>query len=283
MKKVLPNFLSLVCLLTIMSGSLFGSNSEENFCYNADVPEAQMALSVMCLTAPVIMCPATYLGCPDDNLAPSITGTATATPGDPSCPSPIVSYTDVVTTNTACLKIVHRTWEATYPAGSASIKLHSTCQQTLYLEDVTAPVISGCPQNMTVDLSNNCAGIATWILPTASDDCGLQFFSTTNYSGTAFPSGTTTVTYTAQDMCGFQSTCSFNVTVVGTCCTGPSINCPGNFYSCPGASTDPSNTGMATGGDNCGVVDITYNDNTNLEPHLLLLIQVELFFQQGQP
>ena len=266
MKKVIPNFISIFFLLILVSGSLSASTNhsdDRNFCFNADVEEAQMNLSDMCLTAPVIMCPATYLGCPSDNLDPANTGTATASPGDISCPNPIVSYSDVVVTNTACMKVVHRTWEATYPPGSASIKLHSTCQQTLLLEDTTAPVISGCPQSFTVDLANNCAGIATWILPTASDDCGLQFFSTTNFSGTAFPPGTTTVTYTAQDMCGFQSTCSFNVTVVGSCCTGPTINCPGNYFACPGSSTDPSVTGTATSTQpdpSCPATTVTFSD-----------------------
>ncbi len=246
MKKLLPNAIAMICALALFTVNLSGNNPNENFCFDADVPEAQDNLAAMCLTAPFIMCPSTYLGCPNDNLDPSITGTATATPGDANCPTPVLSYTDVVTTNTACLKVVHRTWEATYPPGSGNIKLHSSCQQTLYLEDTSAPTISNCPADITVDLANNCDGIATWALPTAADDCGLLFFTTTHFSGTAFPLGTTTVTYTAQDNCGQQSACSFNVTVAGSCCTGPTITCPNNYIVCPGGSLAPSVTGTAT-------------------------------------
>ncbi len=241
MKQALLHLISCVCIIATTAYTV----------------EAQ------CLTAPVIACPSTYLGCPNDNLDPSNTGFATATPGDASCPMPTLNYSDVVVTNTPCEKVIHRTWEASYPPGSASIKLHSTCQQTLLLEDLGAPVISNCPGNVSVDLANNCSGIATWAIPTAMDDCGLAFFTTTHFSGTSFPPGNTTVTYTAQDMCGMQTTCSFNVNVFGSCCTGPSISCPSNFTSCPGSSLDPSITGMAIAtvpDASCPSATVTFSD-----------------------
>ena len=269
MKKVLPNVMALVLAFAFTTVNLIGNTPsiEDNFCFDADVNEAQMDLSIMCLTAPFIMCPSTYLGCPGEtNLDPSVTGQAMATPGDPNCPTPTLTYSDVITTNTSCLQVIHRTWDSTYPAGSASIKLHSSCQQTLYLEDSQAPVISNCPGDLSVDLANNCSGIATWNIPTATDDCSLLNFTTTHFSGTAFPSGNTTVTYTAQDGCGFQSTCSFNVNVFGSCCTGPSINCPGNYVAC-GGGIDPSVTGNAVGSNadpsTCGAVSVSFSDVIN--------------------
>ena len=243
MKQVLLHLISSVCMIAMTAYTV----------------EAQ------CLTAPVIACPSTYLGCPNDNLDPSNTGFATATPGDASCPMPTLTFSDVVITDTPCEKVIHRTWEASYPPGSASIKLHSTCQQTLLLDDLGAPVINNCPGNISIDLANNCSGIATWQIPTAVDDCGLAFFTTTHFSGSSFPLGNTTVTYTAQDMCGMQSTCSFNVNVFGSCCTGPSITCPSNFISCPGSSLDPSVTGMAIAtvpDPSCPSATVTFNDVT---------------------
>ncbi len=265
MRITLPNLIALFVACLVYTNVVSGNNPNEDFCFNADIPEAQADLALMCLTAPVISCPSTYLGCPNDNLDPSLTGFATAQPGDASCPAPIVTYTDVITTNTPCLKIIHRTWSATYPAGSASIKLHSTCQQTLYLEDAAAPVISNCPSDMFVDLAGNCDGIATWNIPTASDDCGIQSFTTTHFSGTSFPTGTTQVTYTATDFCNNVVTCSFNVTVSGSCCQAPVVQCPSNRTLCPGSSTAPSNTGTATATTNdpsCGTPIITFSDAT---------------------
>ena len=139
MKKIL--YLFFCCSLAMgFSSNLSAEADTENFCFDADVPEAQANLSAMCLTAPVLFCPATVLGCPTDDLDPANTGFPTAMPGDAACPDPVVTFTDVVVTDTPCLKVVHRTWEASYPPGSASIKLHSTCQQTLFLEDIENPL-----------------------------------------------------------------------------------------------------------------------------------------------
>jgi len=265
MKITLPSVMTMVFAFLFSSVSLIGSDVEEVFCFDADVPDAQMDFASMCLTAPFIMCPSTYFGCPNDNLAPANTGQATATPGDVNCPTPSLEFTDVTVTNTPCLKVIHRTWDAFY-TGAANIKLHSSCQQTIYLEDNANPVISGCPSNMTVDRQNNCQGIATWSVPTATDNCGLNSFNTTHLSGTAFPDGTTTVTYTAVDNCGMSATCSFTVTVTGNCCTAPTINCPGTYVAC-GGSTDVSVTGTAnasTGDPSmCGTPTVNFSDVVN--------------------
>ena len=265
MKIFTSSVLAVLMSLFITAGNLYSFGHDDNFCFDADVAEAQMDFEAMCLTAPFIMCPSTYLGCPNDNTSPTTTGQATATPGDPNCPQPSLTFTDVIVTNTPCLRVIHRTWEAGY-TGAANLKLHSSCQQTLFLEDTTAPVISNCPGNVNVNLQNNCSGIATWSIPTAADNCGIQSFTTTHFSGTAFPSGTTTVTYTATDNCGFQSVCSFDVTVSGSCCTGPSITCPANYTAC-GGSTVPSVTGVATGTNadpaSCGAVNIIFTDVVN--------------------
>ncbi|MFN8285149.1 MAG: GEVED domain-containing protein [Chitinophagales bacterium] len=73
------------------------------------------------------------------------------------------------------------------------------------------PTISGCPSNI---LSAN--HIVNWTAPTANDNCpGVVL--TSNYTpGSSFPTGTTTVTYTATDINNNTATCSFDVTVVGS-------------------------------------------------------------------
>ena len=264
MKNIYHIFFCMSLLLLCSYGAKADSGNE-NFCFDADVPEAQMDLSVMCLTAPVLFCPPTYLGCPSDDIDPTNTGFPTAMPGDSSCPTPVVSFTDQLVSNTSCLKIVHRTWEASYPPGSASIKLHSTCQQTLFLEDNVAPTIINCPSDLTLDLSVSCDSTAIWTVPTAEDDCGIQFFITTHFSGATFTSGTTPVVYTASDQCGNENTCEFSVTVTGSCCTAPNITCPQAATVCPGGDFSPATTGTAAAtmaSSSCPAPTVTFTDAT---------------------
>jgi hypothetical protein len=111
----------------------------------------------------------------------------------------------------------------------------STCTFTLNFVDVTPPVFSNCPGNITVNTglgNTTCSQTATWTPPTVTDACihlatQTQTFSSNYNPGATFPVGTTTVTYTATDLSGNTSTCSFTVTVVDN--TKPIIaNCPGN-------------------------------------------------------
>ena len=92
MKNVIHIFTCL-SLMLLLSNEVSADSGNENFCFDADVPEAQMDLSVMCLTAPVLFCPPTYLGCPSDDTNPTNTGFPVATPGDASCPTPVVTFT----------------------------------------------------------------------------------------------------------------------------------------------------------------------------------------------
>jgi HYR domain len=111
----------------------------------------------------------------------------------------------------------------------------SNCTFKINFVDVTPPVISGCPSNITVNTglgNTTCSQTATWTPPTATDAC-LHLATqtqpiTSNFNpGATFPVGVTTVTYTATDLSGNTSTCSFTVTVVDN--TKPIIaNCPAN-------------------------------------------------------
>lgn len=79
--------------------------------------------------------------------------------------------------------------------------------------DVTAPVITGTPATFTIYTYSTC-GIATWVAPTATDNCTLASFTSNFQPNECLPIGTTTVTYTATDAAGNISTSSFNVNVV---------------------------------------------------------------------
>ncbi len=145
------------------------------------------------------------------------------------------------------------TYTATDGAG-----LTSTCSFTVTVNDVTPPSISGCPGNIVLTASAGCDAIATWSAPTASDNCsGVSIAQTAGAaSGSAFPLGTTTITYTATDGAGLTSTCSFTVTVNDV--TPPSISgCPANIVLNAGAGCDAIATWTApTASDNCSGVSI---------------------------
>ena len=137
------------------------------------------------------------------------------------------------------------------------------------VNDVTVPVISGCPADITFYTNDgipaNCNQSVTWTEPTASDDCALATF-TSNYSpGDAFPVGTTTVTYTATDAAGNNATCTFDIIVVDN--TPPAFTVPvaTTIYTENNCTVDrsPSKTGniITTLKDNC-----TLNVNLKIPP-----------------
>ena len=58
-------------------------------------------------------------------------------------------------------------------------------------------------------------GIATWDIPTVSDNSGNYTLSSTHQPGDAFPIGNTTVTYTIMDQAGNIAEAQFVVHVTG--------------------------------------------------------------------
>jgi len=85
----------------------------------------------------------------------------------------------------------------------------------LYGIDLTSPVIEGCPHDITVvsALGEDTVAVS-WTEPTASDAVsGVASLVSTHAPRDVFPAGTTEVVYTATDVAGNVSTCSFDVTV----------------------------------------------------------------------
>ncbi|MBS0226306.1 MAG: HYR domain-containing protein, partial [Proteobacteria bacterium] len=153
------------------------------------------------------------------------------------------------------------TTTVTYTATDAEGN-QSTCSFDVTVTDDTDPVISGCPSNISLSAGAACDAIATWTAPTAADNCTLASFTSTHNSGDAFPLGTTTVTYTATDAAGNQSTCSFDVTVTDD--TDPVISgCPSNISLSAGAGCDAVATWTApTASDNCTLASFTSDHNS---------------------
>jgi len=111
-----------------------------------------------------------------------------------------------------------------FPVGQTTVTYSATdahgntasAQQVVTVIDNTKPVFTFVPANITLEPSCPSGAIATYTTPTASDNCGVQSVNRTAglASGSVFPIGTTTVTYTATDIYGNTQTASFTVTVL---------------------------------------------------------------------
>ena len=137
-----------------------------------------------------------------------------------------------------------------------------TGSTTVTINDTQNPVIAGCPGDI---VQSNDAGLCNasvdWTEPTASDNCGINTF-TSNISppNTFMVGGPYTVTFTAVDVNGNSSTCSFTVTVndtedptftnqITSLIVSPSPSCE-QFVDLSGTAAD----------DNCGLNTTTYTD-----------------------
>ena len=126
------------------------------------------------------------------------------------------------------------------------------CSFLVTVNDTIMPVLIDCPADISINvLPNTCANSATWIAPTATDNCPNLNMTSTHNPGDEFMVGNTVVTYLAADASGNQMTCSFNVTVTDN--INPTINnCPMDVAV------------VATGGDCFAVatwVEPTVSDN----------------------
>jgi hypothetical protein len=87
---------------------------------------------------------------------------------------------------------------------------------TLTFSDSAAPVITGCPANLThYTAPGKSTAVVTWPAPTATDNCdGTVIVACTPASGSTFAKGITTVTCQATDSSRNASSCTFTVTVL---------------------------------------------------------------------
>ena len=215
-------------------------------------------LTVNDTEAPVIA------GCPIDQTVGSDSGqcgavvTWTAPSASDNCG--VASFTSTDSSGTLFpVGTTTVTYIAVDSAGNAD-----TCSFTITVNDVEAPVITGCPAPVSTGTdAGQCGAVVTWTAPTASDNCGVISFTESDSSGTIFPVGTTTVTYFATDSSGNADTCTFTITITDT--EAPVI------AGCPTSQTVPSDSGLCgavvtwtapTASDNCGLVSFTSTDSS---------------------
>jgi hypothetical protein len=120
------------------------------------------------------------------------------------------------------------------------------------LSDTELPAIS-CVSNINVyNDVNTCGAVVTYAMPTFSDNClGATIAQTGGLaSGSVFPVGTTTNTFTVTDFSNNTASCSFDVIVIDA--QSPAISCPADISLIATSAAGAVVTYAApTGTDNC--------------------------------
>ncbi len=168
-----------------------------------------------------------------------------------------VTFTQSPAANTVIVSSHNATHTVTITAndGNGNTTQHIV---TLTSKDLQAPTINGMPANISVNNdAGDCAAVVSWTAPTVSDNCTATLASSQS-SGTSFPLGVTTVTYTATDAAGLTAAQSFSVTVTDN--QKPTIMAPADVEA--DAATGLCGTATVTlgtpvTGDNCGVAYVT--------------------------
>lgn len=162
--------------------------------------------------APTMLCPdAIFIEC-SKSLDPENTGYALS---EDNCGDEVnIVYQDQYLAGNDCSYLFRRTWIAEDESGNIE-----TCEQIISVVDRTGPIISNCPDTITVNSDgNSCSNNVTIPSPTATDECNEvtsfvnDFNNSSNASGN-YPAGETIVTWTATDACGNISKCSHVVNV----------------------------------------------------------------------
>ena len=167
-----------------------------------------------------------------------------------------ITYQGEVRTNGACpdTYTLTRTWRTSDNCGNAT-----TATQTIFVQDLTPPVFSTVPTNVTV----NCSAIPAVGTPTATDECDasvtITYIGETKTNGACQDSYTLRRTWKAADNCGNSATSEQMITVQDV--TAPTFtNVPANTtVSCE--SIPAVGTAIAT--DNCAASPaVTYLGET---------------------
>jgi gliding motility-associated-like protein len=86
----------------------------------------------------------------------------------------------------------------------------SVCEFDVVVSDAAPPLLT-CPSDISL-VEEEDGRAVTWDLPSPAD-CSDVVLTGSSDPGDVFPPGTTTVTYTAKDEAGNESSCSFGITI----------------------------------------------------------------------
>lgn len=160
--------------------------------------------------APAISCPGNITKNNDPGTCGAVVTYATPV-GSDNCPGATTAQTaGLPSGSTFPVGTTTNTFEVTDTSGNKT-----SCSFTVTVNDVENPTIS-CPASITLEATCPTGAIATYTAPVGADNCpGATTTRTAGLaSGSVFPIGTTTVTYTVNDAHGHSTSCSFTVTVL---------------------------------------------------------------------
>jgi len=153
--------------------------------------------------------------CPEDIelTLPAFSCTATATWSTPTFTDDCDNNLTIEQTHSSGQSFERGTTQVTYTV-TDDFGNTSTCSFNVIVEDVTAPTFTNCPADIQVVADNNCEASVSWNSPMATDNCDEQIqIVSSNAPGNDFPLGLTEVTYTATDLSGNSTSCTFNIIV----------------------------------------------------------------------
>jgi hypothetical protein len=197
--------------------------------------------------APEITCPAPTVV--NTNTVCSYVGAIGQAVADDNCSSvqDIAIANDAPTEFPPGVTVV--TWTATDAAGNVS-----SCTQEVTVVDDDSPVVM-CPDEITVGTNTSCFYAGSFGDLTVSDNCSdTAAITISNDAPEELPLGTNSVTWTAIDEAGNQSSCTQAVIVVDD--DAPTISCPSRAVRMTNAGCEyTGEIGMPVVTDNCTAAD----------------------------
>jgi hypothetical protein len=230
-------------------------------------------------TPPVLECPADVTIACGEPTGPEYLGFATAT--DNCVAEPVVTYVDEeIVVDCAegergdgkqVVRIIRRGWTGTDqlqgPAGRGERTCgnETTCIQIITIVDQISPEIT-CPPDITIECDESTDPENTGFA-TATDGCPFGeieiTFTDEIIPGDCVQEMTINRTWRAVDQCLNEATCLQVITVEDR--TAPEIICPADIAIQCDESTDPENTGFATGFDNCIGENVVFTFEDSVE------------------
>lgn len=197
-----------------------------DFCANVTI--VSFEVNIMCATC-FVECPPNACLPVGSDVSPDVLGYATSFSGNENCGSATFEYEDMML-ETGCngVSTSVRMWSAVF---QTMPNLEFTCSQRIELKDENELTIYNCPEDINV---RNAFTPVYWEDPVALNGSEITYLTVSHPSGSFFPFGITNVTYTATDVCGNKTTCTFKVSVLND----DTIDCQNDITtSCDGDGT----------------------------------------------
>lgn len=134
---------------------------------------------------------------------------------------------------------------------------NQNCNFSIIVIDNEKPQIT-CPAPITVFSEEGlCSALISWDIPIPTDNCFVASSISNHQPGNYYDVGTTTVTYTVNDIFSNSQTCDFNITVIDN--EKPQITCPQpiTVFNDEGLCAALISWNIPTPTDNCQVASST--------------------------